>query len=117
MPDTFVPDILSVFRNSDREFRLFLCGFFHFHFQSVTLCIERYVQGVARFRFLVEDEFRQAVFQVVLDGTFQRAGTELYVVTLFGHEAFGFRVEQESVAATFDAVVESFQLNIDNLLQ
>ena len=113
MPDTFVPDILSVYRNS---VRIPLC-FFYFHFHSVTLGVHAHMQGIARLRFFVDNQLCQSVFQMILDGAFQRAGTELYVVALFCHETLSLLVEQEMVATTFDTLVESRQLNVNDFLQ
>ena len=113
MPDTFVPDILSVCRNS---VRIPLC-FFYFHFYSVTLGVHVHMQGIARLRFFVDNQLCKSVFQMVLDGTFQWAGTELYVVAFFCHETLGLLVKQEMVATTFDTLVESCQLDVDDFLQ
>ena len=55
----------------------------------------------------VDDEFGDAVLDVVLDGTFQRTGTKLDVVALLGYELLGLVAQFDGVAQVADALVEA----------
>jgi len=51
-----------------------------------------------------------------LDGALERAGTKLHVIALGGHKLFGLVGELNVVAQVLDALVESAQLDVDDLL-
>ena len=64
----------------------------------------------------IKDMFADDVFNVVLDGTLQRAGTELHVVALRGDKLLGGIGELQLVAHAGDALVEAVELDVDDAL-
>ena len=56
------------------------------HRQLVLSVFVSHADGIARLYVARDNQFGQAVFQVVLDGTLQRTGTKLYVVALRSKE-------------------------------
>ena len=65
---------------------------------------------------VAKQQLAEAVLNVVLDGSLQRAGTELHIVALGGNKLLGTVGELEVVAQQACALVESLQLDIYNLL-
>ena len=65
---------------------------------------------------VVDNEFRDAILDVCLNGTFEGACAKLHVVALFSHKLFGVFAEVDGIAKSTDTLIESMQFDIDNLL-
>ena len=70
--------------------------------------------GAAIFVFAAEYDFGDLVFEMVLYGSFQRSGTELYVISFLCDKVFGCIGELDVVSQGGDAVIESFELDVDD---
>ena len=70
--------------------------------------------GAAVFVFAAEYDFGDLVFEMVLYGSFQRSGTELYVISFLCDKVFGCIGELDVVSQGGDAVIEPFELDVDD---
>ena len=93
---------------------LFALCFFCFHAELVVRWVERYMQRIPRLRSFADNQFSQAVFQIVLDRALQRACPELDVISLRCDIAFGLFVDDQLVSDALDALVQTFQLYVNN---
>ena len=65
---------------------------------------------------IAQQQFTNAIFDVGLDGTLQRTGTKLHVVTLDGHKLLRFVSDADVVPHVLHTLEERLQFNIDDLL-
>ena len=74
------------------------------------------VDGVAALQFTAQDALADTVFDVVLDGAFERAGSELYVVALRGYKLLGSVADGQVIAHVLYPLEEPFELDVDDAL-
>ena len=72
--------------------------------------------GVSILEIAIDDQFRDAVLDIALDGTFQGACTELHVVALLSDILFRLVAQVDGVAEVSDALVETLQFHVDDPL-
>lgn len=75
-----------------------------------------YIYSISVLEVAIDDEFRDSVLDIRLDGTFQGAGTKLYVVSLLGDKLFRLVAQVDGIAKVADALIETLQFHVDNLL-
>ena len=59
---------------------------------------------------------RYRVFYILLDGSFQRSCSIAWIVTCIGCESLGCSGNLEVESGLLDAFLETFQFNVDDLL-
>ncbi len=63
----------------------------------------------------VDDQLSEFVFEILLNGAFERTGAIVGVVALFGNEVLGLVSDCQCVAKFFDTLVEACQLDVYDL--
>ena len=82
------------------------------HLQLIFAGIPCDTDSITSLCFARNNQLGQTVFQISLDGTLQRTGSELYVVAFLSQEFLGFVVHVKVVSNGFLPFVESLQLNV-----
>ena len=88
------------------------------HCERQLFLIFRFVDmdDTAWWQLSIDDEFGYTVFDIVLDGSLQRSSAKLYVVAFLCHKFLGILAEVDGVSHIADALIESFEFHVDNLL-
>ena len=63
-----------------------------------------------------EHKFGEFIFEILLNGSFQRACAEVSIISLAGHKIAGLISEMQTESKCFQSAVEFFQLDSYNLL-
>ena len=91
MPANSFTDILSAKTLFYYRSRYFLLR----KVKIIFLLIICHHNGITFGDIAIDDDFRESIFQIALDGTLQRTGAKLHIVALACYEFLGFFVDRQ----------------------